>query len=157
MRLRTQRERLLAAVPTNRASLLRSHPVGLRQPLCEVLRMSRVSLESNALQVEVDPHGPQFAKRGGLAPISPGKRRSNALPWNWATPRRWQVTDAALWWASADWFTRGCATSVGLRQSAASTLLPAVAILPALLFPRWPLPIFCWSSSLRHMAPNVPH
>jgi hypothetical protein len=47
--------------------------------------------------------------------------------------------------------------SAGQRQSAASILLPGVAILRALLFGRWSLSIFCWTSNLLYMALGLPH
>src|ERR1019366_5760504 len=49
------------------------------------------------------------------------------------------------------------------RHAPACGILPrpscfqAWQILPAVLFRRCPRSIFCWSSSLRHMAPGVPH
>src|ERR1017187_923048 len=46
--------------------------------------------------------------------------------------------------------------AVSVSQFAASILLPGVAIPRALLFGRWPLSIFCWTSNLLHMALGLP-
>jgi len=55
------------------------------------------------------------------------------------------------------YFARLRRHQAGLRQSAASTLLPGVAILRAFIFRLYRRSIFCWSSKHRYMAPGLPN